>query len=236
MLGAAREKLIVALDFPSERQALDLVDRLEDCSTWWKVGLELYLATGGSIVAKLRERGYKVFLDLKLHDIPNTVSSAVRVLADSGASLLTVHAAGGPAMLHAAARAAAEYVDAPRLLAVTVLTSMDALELKAIGVADPPDAQVERLAAAALSAGMSGLICSPLEVNRLRQEHGPKPLLVVPGIRPAGSAKGDQQRTAGPAEAIRAGASMLVVGRPITQAAKPAEAAEAILHEIAAAL
>ena len=233
---AARQKLIVALDYPSERLALDLVDRLEGRVAWYKVGLELYLACGGSILPRLRDRGLAVFLDLKLHDIPNTVASAVRVLARSGASLLTVHAAGGPAMLAAAAEAAALDSQGPRLLAVTVLTSMDRQQLKAIGVGDAPEDQVLRLASSALSAGIAGLVCSPLEVRRLRAESGTEPLLVVPGIRPAGSAAGDQQRVAGPAEAIAAGASMLVVGRPITQADDPARAADSILEQIAGAV
>ncbi len=232
----ARDRLIVALDVNSSAAALTLVERLEGRCLWFKVGLELYLATGGSILPKLRSLGYEVFLDLKLHDIPNTIASAVRVLSGSGASLLTVHAAGGPAMLRAAVEAAASSPDSPRLLGVTVLTSMDGDELHAIGVNASPKDQVNRLGRATLAAGVSGLICSPLETTALRTEHGMKPLLVVPGIRPAGSAAGDQQRIAGPAEAIAAGASMLVVGRPITQATDPARAAEDILREIEAAL
>lgn len=234
--GSARDCLIVALDVNSEAAALALVQRLEGRCLWVKVGLELYLATGGKILPTLCSLGYEVFLDLKLHDIPNTVAASVRILADSGASLLTIHAAGGPAMLDAAVQAAACTTGSPRLLAVTVLTSMDAAQLQAVGVNHPPGDQVDRLGRAALAAGVSGLICSPLEAAALRFEHGSKPLLVVPGIRPIGSATGDQQRFAGPAEAIAAGASMLVVGRPITQSADPARAAEEILLQIQAAL
>jgi len=229
-----RDRLIVALDFPSAASALDLVDRLEGRCQWFKVGLELYLAAGGDIVRLLRGRGFDVFLDLKLHDIPNTVAGAVRSISPLGASLLTIHAAGGAAMLNAAAEAAATAPGAPRLLAVTVLTSMDAAQLAGIGIASSPAEQVLRLARLAHSAGIDGLVCSPEEVPELRRELA-NPLLVVPGIRPAGTAAGDQRRIATPASAIADGASMLVVGRPITQAADPAGAVEAILAEIASA-
>jgi orotidine-5'-phosphate decarboxylase len=228
----ARDRLIVALDFPSARQALELVDQLEDRCQWFKVGLELYLAAGGSIVTSLCERGFNVFLDLKLHDIPNTVAGAIRAVAPLGASLLTIHAAGGPAMLSAAAEAAASTPGAPQLLAVTVLTSMDAAQLYGIGVADAPGAQVLRLARLAAASGIHGLVCSPEETHLLRAELPGDPLLVVPGIRPAGAAVGDQRRIATPAAAIAAGASMLVVGRPITHAADPAASAGAIFAEI----
>ena len=232
----ARDRLIVALDFPTAELALRQVNQLESQCLWFKVGLELYLAAGGSIVASLRERGFNVFLDLKLHDIPNTVASAVRSVSALGASLLTIHGAGGSAMMQAAAEAAASPPNAPRLLAVTVLTSMDAGQLNGIGVSDALAAQVLRLARLAASAGIDGLVCSPEEVHMLRTELQNDPLLVVPGIRPAGAAKGDQKRIASPTSAIADGASMLVVGRPITQAANPAAAAEAILAEIASTM
>lgn len=233
---SARERLIVALDYPAAQPALDLVGRLDGSCLWFKVGLELYLAAGESIVETLRMRGFRVFLDLKLHDIPNTVAGAVRTLAGSGASMLTIHAGGGPAMLAAAVEAAALSADGPKLLAVTVLTSMDAAQLHAIGVPSPPAEQVSRLANIALAAGVAGLVCSPLEVASIRSEYGAGPRLVVPGIRPADSPAGDQQRFAGPAEAIAAGASMLVVGRPITQALDPSVAAHAMLRQIETAL
>ena len=232
---SARDRLIVALDFPTAAAALDQVDRLEGQALWFKVGLELYLTAGSAIVSVLRDRGFQVFLDLKLHDIPNTVGAAVRSVAPIGASLLTVHASGGSAMLSAAADAASA-PDSPRLLAVTVLTSMDATELRGIGVADEPAAQVLRLARLAKSCGISGLVCSPAEVSGLRADPGPAPLLVVPGIRPAGSDQGDQKRVATPSSAIQDGASMLVVGRPITQAPDPAAALARILAEIDQAL
>jgi orotidine-5'-phosphate decarboxylase len=230
-----KDYLIVALDLPSRVTAIDLATRLQGVCTWLKVGLELYLAAGYGIIEELTAQGFNIFLDLKLYDIPNTVAGAVRSVASSGAGLLTLHASGGPAMLQAAAEAAAGIPNAPRLLAVTVLTSMDAAQLTAIGINDPADTQVLRLARMATAAGITGLVSSPQEVALLRKELGPSPLLVTPGIRPAGSESQDQKRIATPAAAIAAGASMLVIGRPITQADDPAKAAEAILNEIAAA-
>jgi orotidine-5'-phosphate decarboxylase len=229
-----KDRLAVALDFPSAKSALDLVDRLSGTCQWFKVGMELYYATGNTLIETLRNRGFSVFLDLKLHDIPNTVAGAVRSATQAGASLLTIHAAGGPAMMAAAAEAAAAS-DSPRLLAVTVLTSMDASELAAIGIASSPAEQVLRLAKLAKQSGIDGMVCSAEEVGALRAELGSETLLVIPGIRPTGSDIGDQKRIATPATAIRRGASMLVVGRPITRAADPAAAAESILREIEAA-
>jgi orotidine-5'-phosphate decarboxylase len=238
-----RERLIVALDFPSAEKAMELVERLEGRCRWFKVGMELYCAAGNRVIEGLRERGYEVFLDLKLHDIPNTVAGAVRSVAGVGASLLTVHAGGGEAMMRAAAQAASAPV-APKLLAVTVLTSMDATGLRSVGVggetgstANALHAQVMRLARLARASGIDGLVCSAEEVEAVRAAMGPEMLLVVPGIRPAGSAgrRDDQSRVASAAQAIARGASMLVVGRPITQAADPAEVAAAILAEVASA-
>jgi orotidine-5'-phosphate decarboxylase len=226
-----KDQLAVALDFPSAKLALDLVDRLNGSCLWFKVGMELYYAAGNSLVETLRSRGFNVFLDLKLHDIPNTVAGAVRSATRAGASLLTIHAAGGPAMMSAAAEAAAA-PGAPRLLAVTVLTSMDAAELTAVGVSASPAEQVLLLARLSRQAGIDGLVCSAEEAGALRAELGRETLLVVPGIRPGGSEVGDQKRVATPRTAIERGASMLVVGRPITRAADPAQAAESILKEI----
>ena len=233
---AARRRLIVALDAPSAAAAHDLVDRLEGTCEWFKVGLELFTAAGPQIVKGLAERGCSVFLDLKFHDIPNTVAGAVRSASALGARLLTLHAGGGPAMLSAAHDALAGVAHPPELLAVTVLTSMDAAQLAATGIAASPGAQAEALAKMGLSVGIRGFVCSPHEVEALRKLTGPDGVLVVPGIRPAGADAGDQKRLATPADALRRGASYLVVGRPITQAAKPAEAAEAILKEMAGAL
>ena len=231
-----KNRLIVALDVPTAAQARDLARQLSGICRWVKVGLELYLAAGSAIVEELASQGLSVFLDLKFHDIPNTVAGAVRSAASMGASLLTVHAAGGPVMLAAAAEAAASTVNSPRLLAVTVLTSMDAAQLAAIGVDASPADQVLRLARMAQASGINGLVCSAEEIRLLRQELGLAMHLVIPGIRPAGSEVGDQKRISTPADAIRAGANALVVGRPITKASNPAQAAEAILKEIASAV
>ena len=234
-MDTPKDRLAVALDLPNEDEALKLVDRLGQTCRWYKVGMELYYAEGNSIIQQLRNRGFSVFLDLKLHDIPNTVAGAVRSAAKAGASLLTIHASGGEAMMTAASEAASA-PGSPRLLAVTVLTSMDASQLAGIGITASPAEQVFRLAKLAQRSGIDGMVCSPEEVAILRRETGPKTLLVIPGIRPAGSAAGDQKRIATPANAIRDGASLLVVGRPITQAADPAQAAQSILDEIAHAV
>jgi orotidine-5'-phosphate decarboxylase len=226
-----KDRLIVALDYADAAQALALVDQLGESCRWFKVGMELYYAAGDTVVRRLRDRGFDVFLDLKLHDIPNTVAAAVRSVAQTGASLLTIHAGGGAAMMLAAAEAAAA-PGSPRLLAVTVLTSMDAAELAGTGVASTPAEQVLRLAKLAKRSGIDGMVCSAEEIAMLRRETGADSLLVIPGIRPAGSAVGDQKRVATPGEAIVDGASMLVVGRPITRAKDPAEAARSILLEI----
>ncbi|HKF50499.1 MAG TPA: orotidine-5'-phosphate decarboxylase [Terracidiphilus sp.] len=232
----ARQRLIVALDVPDAASASVLVERLDDTCTWFKVGLELFVAAGPAVLEPLLRRDYSVFLDLKLHDIPNTVAGAVRSAAGLGARMLTVHASGGPTMLAAAREAIAGAANPPELLAVTVLTSMDSAQMAAIGVARTPAQQVGLMTRMALDAGIRGLVCSPQEVGAVRALAGPDALLVIPGIRPAGAGAGDQKRIATPAEALRAGASYLVVGRPITRAADPAEAAEAILGEMAAAL
>ncbi len=229
---SAQDTLIVALDLPNREAALGLVDLLPAEVLWYKVGLELYLAEGAPIIRELRARGKHIFLDLKLHDIPNTVASATRIAAHTGAELLTVHAAGGPAMIRAAVDAAGPV----RILAVTVLTSMNKAELAATGVAAEPAEQVRRLGGMALDAGAAGLICSPLEVSPLRIVRGAAPLLVVPGIRALSDDQGDQQRTATAADAVRAGASKLVIGRPITRAQNPGDTAQAMLREIDLAL
>lgn len=232
----AADRLIVALDVPTAAQARELAAQLRGICRWVKVGLELYLAAGNAMVEELATQGFSIFLDLKFHDIPNTVAGAVRSAASMGASLLTIHAAGGPAMLNAAAEAASKAPNAPRLLAVTVLTSMDREQLAAVGIEASAADQVLRLAKMATVSGIDGLVCSAEEVRLLREKLNPSVQLVVPGIRPAGAAIGDQKRIATPADAIRAGASKLVVGRPITQAADPSRAAQAILTEIASAL
>jgi orotidine-5'-phosphate decarboxylase len=227
-----KDQLIVALDFPSAHEALRLADELQGLCRWVKVGMELYYAAGNPVIEQLRTRGFNVFLDLKLYDIPNTVAGAIRSVTGAGASLLTVHAGGGASMLSAAAQAA-DRPDAPKLLAVTIVTSMNAVELSGVGVTDTPAAQVMRLARLAKVAGIDGLVCSTEEVLALRAAMGPDATLVVPGIRPSGADLHDQKRVAAPADAIAQGASMLVVGRPITRAKDPAIAAAAILAEMA---
>lgn len=235
VLELTRDRLIVALDVPTADAALTLIDRLDGQCTWFKVGLELYIAAGPAIVEKLVSRGYSIFLDLKLHDIPNTVASAVRTAATLGARMLTIHAAGGPAMLSAAREVVERTPTAPQLLAVTVLTSVNQQQITAIGVPRSPQDQVMLLAGMGLAAGINGFVCSPQEVGSLRTLTGPSGVLVIPGIRPAGADLGDQQRIATPAQALRDGASYLVVGRPITQSPNPAKAATAILEEMSAA-
>jgi len=234
------DRLIVALDFPSAVAATHMVDQLQGTCRWFKVGMELYYAAGNSIIQQLLARDFKVFLDLKLHDIPNTVAGAVRSVTGTGASLLTVHAGGGAHMMRAAAQAAS-LPGAPDLLAVTVLTSMDAAELAGVGVpvdmnsTDPVQSQVLRLASLAQTSGINGLVCSAEEVAAVRQAMGSGARLVVPGIRltlPGGAeTRDDQRRVATPAQAIARGASMLVVGRPITQAADPVAATQALMAE-----
>lgn len=235
-LEQARSRLIVALDVPSAKAAAELVSRLEGTCTWFKVGLELFVAAGPAVIEPLLAQGHSVFLDLKLHDIPNTVAGAVRSAASLGVSMLTLHALGGPAMLAAALAALDGVANPPQLLAVTVLTSMDKAQVTAVGLAHEPSAEVDLLARMGLAAGIRGFVTSPQEVGTLRKLAGPEGVLVIPGIRPAGAETGDQKRIATPAEALRNGASYLVVGRPITQAPNPAEAADAILREMATAL
>lgn len=227
-----RDRLAVALDVPDAKVAFDLADQLEGSCRWLKVGMELYYAAGNALVEDLRRRGFRIFLDLKLHDIPNTVAGAVRTVAALGAELLTVHGSGGRAMLQAAAEAAAQTSGAPRLIAVTVLTSMDQGELTSVGINSSPAEQALRLARLAKDSGVSGMVCSPEEAASLRKEIGPEAILVVPGIRPPGAAVDDQRRIAGPGEAISRGASLLVVGRPITRAEDAAKAARAIVDAI----
>jgi orotidine-5'-phosphate decarboxylase len=225
------KRLIVAIDTADRAAARRLMQAVAPFCGLVKLGLEYFLAHGPAGLEAAR--GSEIFLDLKLHDIPNTVAGAVRSVLPLNVTMLTVHAAGGTAMV-AAAREAAEAGGArrPRILAVTVLTSLDNSALAATGVAGGAHGQVLRLAQLALDAGADGLICSPHELKALREAFGAKPLLVVPGIRPAGAALGDQARVMTPLDAIRAGADYIVVGRPITAAADPGIAAA----EIAAAI
>jgi orotidine-5'-phosphate decarboxylase len=227
-----RQRLIVALDTTELDRARAWADAVAPSCGLLKLGLEFFLANGAPGARAII--GRPIFLDLKLHDIPNTVAGAVRAVLPLAPAMLTLHAAGGAAMI-AAARLAADAAGAarPRLLAVTVLTSLDAASLASTGVTDSPSRQVLRLARLALAAGADGLVCSPHEVALLRDALGEAPILVVPGIRPAGSDAGDQARTMTPEQAVAAGADWIVVGRPIIAAPDPATAAAAIAAAIA---
>ncbi|NJD10203.1 MAG: orotidine-5'-phosphate decarboxylase [Gemmatimonadetes bacterium] len=214
--------LIVALDLPSPDAALALVGRLGDDVDFYKIGSPLFTLAGPPIVHALRKRGKRVFLDLKYHDIPNTVAAAVRAATDLGVELLTVHAGGGIAMMQEAVAAAGD--DGPRLVGVTVLTSFTASDVEQVWAKPVTSVhdEVVRLARLAAAAGLHGVVSSPLEVEYLKRHHGREFLVVTPGIRPAGHALGDQNRVATPSEAARAGADYLVVGRPVTAAPDPA--------------
>jgi orotidine-5'-phosphate decarboxylase len=227
-----RERLIVALDVSSSTEAQKIVAGLGDLVQTYKVGMQLYTAEGPQVVRDLVAAGKRVFLDLKYHDIPNTVAAAVRETAQLGVSMLTVHASGGTKMLRAAAEAARDKSSAVQLLAVTVLTSMDEHDLSATGVQGQVVDQVVRLASMALEAGCAGVVSSAQEVRTLRAKLSGDFLAVTPGVRPAGSAHGDQARVVTPAEAVTSGATHIVVGRPITAAADPASEAEKILREM----
>jgi orotidine-5'-phosphate decarboxylase len=228
---AARERLIVALDVSNARQARQILDAVGAGAGIFKIGKQLFTAEGPRLVRELTASGRKVFLDLKYHDIPNTVASAVAEAARLGVAMLTVHASGGSRMLRAATEAAAASESKPLVLGVTVLTSMSQAELAETGVPGPVDEQVLRLAALAVNAG-GGIVCSALEAHLLRGKLGASFPIVTPGIRPAGAAKGDQTRVVTPAQALRNGATHIVVGRPITEAVDPAAAARAIVAEL----
>ena len=227
-----RKRLIVALDVSTAAAARKIVAAVGDSAHAYKVGMQLYTAEGPSIVRELVGSGHRVFLDLKYHDIPNTVEAAVREAAQLGVSMLTVHASGGTKMLHAAVAAALEKSSMLKILAVTVLTSMDDQDLNEVEVRGSVEDQVVWLASLALDARCAGVISSPREVRTLRAKLGSAFLVVTPGVRPAGAAHGDQARVATPAEAIAAGATHIVVGRPITAAANPAAEAAKILREL----
>ena len=227
-------QLIVALDVSSSAEAKRIVTSLGGAVQFYKVGMQLYTAEGPSIVHDLVASGKNVFLDLKYHDIPNTVAAAVREAAKLGVRMLTVHAAGGTKMLKAAAEAAKENRSSNlAVVAVTVLTSMDKEEMNSTGIEGAVLDQVVRLGCLAIEAGCAGVVSSAHEVKALRANLGNDFLAVTPGVRPAGAAHGDQARVVTPAEAISAGATHIVVGRPITAAPNPAAEAEKILKEIA---
>jgi orotidine-5'-phosphate decarboxylase len=227
-----RDRLIVALDVPGATKARRIVQSVGEAATTYKIGKQLFTAEGPGIVRDLVSSGRKVFLDLKFHDIPNTVGAAVAQAGELGVSMLTVHASGGGRMLRAAAEAAAQSPSKPTVLAVTVLTSLSDDDLSEIGVAGNVMTQVLRLASLARNAGCGGVVASAGEARELRRELGQEFTIVTPGVRPAGAAVGDQARVVTPAEALAAGATYLVVGRPILEANDPSAAAKNILQEI----
>ncbi len=225
---APRDRLVAALDFPDGGAALAMAHRLRGEVGMFKVGKQLFTAAGPGLVRELVQQGDRVFLDLKYHDIPNTVAGAVEAAAGLGVSLVNVHASGGRAMLRAAAQAAQG--SGTRVLAVTVLTSLGASDLAEIGFPEPPQRLVLRLARLAQESGLDGVVASPNEVRLLREALGPQFLIVTPGVRPADALPQDQVRVATPQQAVRAGADYIVVGRPITRAADPAAAAREIVR------
>jgi orotidine-5'-phosphate decarboxylase len=235
-----KDRLIVALDVETLAEAERMAGRLEGLVTRFKIGSQLFTAAGPGAVEAIQKRGAEVFLDLKFHDIPNTVAGAAREAARMGVLIFNVHASGGRAMMAAAAEGAATAarelgVRRPIVLAVTVLTSLDRAALgRELGVADSVEGHVLHLAALAAAAGLDGCVASPNEIGALRTSRGPGWVIVTPGVRPVGSALGDQARIATPGAAVSAGAHYLVVGRPITAAADPARAAEAVLREMGA--
>jgi orotidine-5'-phosphate decarboxylase len=231
-----RSCLIVALDVPDRPAALRAVEQLSGHVGYFKIGLELFTREGPRLVEEIRERGEKIFLDLKLHDIPNTVRGAVRSACRLGVHMLTVHASGGAEMLAAAGQEAQSSGSPPLLLAVTALTSLSEEAMHRLGVTGSVEQWVERLAELAASSGIRGIVASSSELAMLRRKFRSTLKYVIPGIRPAGSALQDQSRTATPGEAIRSGADHIVVGRPILQASEPAQAADSIVAEILRAL
>ncbi|HEB54804.1 MAG TPA: orotidine-5'-phosphate decarboxylase [Gammaproteobacteria bacterium] len=227
-----KSRIIIALDYPAAEAAKPLLEQLDPARCRVKVGKELFTAAGPAFVSRLVQQGFDVFLDLKFHDIPNTVAKACQAAAELGVWMLNVHALGGGRMLTAARAAIDSSAHHPLLIAVTILTSMGPEELAQIGLVGDAKEHVRRLAQLAQEAGIDGVVCSPLEVAMLRKHIEPSFRLVTPGIRPKGAAAGDQTRIMTPAEAIAAGSDYLVIGRPITQQADPMAALSAIESEI----
>jgi len=229
----ADPRVIVALDFPAAAPALALLEQLDPARCRVKVGKELFTRGGPQLVERAVAAGFGVFLDLKFHDIPNTVAGACAAAADLGVWMVNVHASGGPAMLRAARERLDGLSSPPLLIAVTVLTSLDASDLAAVGCPGEPAERVLQLARLSQQAGLDGVVCSPLEAAAVRAELGPDFRLVTPGVRPVFAASGDQKRVMTPAQALAVGADYLVIGRPITAAAEPMAALAAIEAEIA---
>ncbi len=225
--------VVVALDYPSATPALELVARLSPELCRLKVGKELFTRCGPEVVERLQRQGFEVFLDLKFHDIPNTVAAAVRAAAELGVWMVKVHASGGRRMMAAAAEALSGFRQRPLLIGVTVLTSMSERDLQELGYAESVEQRVARLAALVADSGLDGVVCSALEAPQLRADRGPDFCLVTPGIRLAGDAAGDQRRVVTPADAVAAGADYLVIGRSVTGAADPLAALQRIHAELA---
>jgi orotidine-5'-phosphate decarboxylase len=228
-MDSRSEKIIVALDVGTAKEALRLVEQLSPSTSFFKVGLQLFTSAGPLFVSQLVEQRLKIFLDLKLHDIPNTVANAVRACGDLGVQMATIHLAGGREMIAAAVAARNAGLT---LLGVTVLTSMDNAALHETGISGDAAAQVMRLATLGADVGINGFVASPHELKDLRARFGTKATIVVPGIRPSSFAASDQKRVMTPAEAIKLGADFLVIGRPITAHPQPAEALQQIIGEI----
>lgn len=234
-----KDRLIVALDVDTEAKAVNLAGLLKNDVKLFKIGLELFTSAGPAVIGKIKAMGPGVFLDLKFHDIPNTAARAVRAATRLGVFMTNVHALGGYEMMKAAAEAAADEAkklktEKPKILAVTILTSMDEKALKKVGLDVNMEKQVLKLAVLAREAGLDGVVSSPAEAELIRREVGPGFLIVTPGVRPAWAAAGDQKRIATPKDAVGNGADYIVVGRPVTEAKDPAEAARKILQEMTA--
>jgi len=225
-------KIIVALDYPTEANALELIDQLDANLCRLKVGKEMFTLLGPSFVEKIQTKGFEVFLDLKYHDIPNTVAKACQAAASLGVWMLNVHASGGRRMMEAAAEAVANTQSKPHLIAVTVLTSMSHDDLIELGIKETPAEQALKLAALAKSSGIDGVVCSAQEASEMQQQLGSDFLLVSPGIRPTGSKEDDQRRIMTPVNALKAGSDYLVIGRPITQSDDPLGVLRTINSEI----
>ncbi|EHR42680.1 orotidine-5'-phosphate decarboxylase [Alishewanella jeotgali] len=231
---SCRSPVIVALDFEQQQHALNLVSQLDPSLCRLKVGKEMFTHFGPDFVKALQQRGFEVFLDLKFHDIPNTVAKAVAAAAELGVWMVNVHASGGSRMMQAAKEALLPFgAQAPKLIAVTVLTSMEQSDLTELGIMLTPAQQVQKLAALTAAAGLDGVVCSAQEATLLKQQFGQQFQLVTPGIRPANSAADDQRRVMTPKAAQLAGVDYMVIGRPITKAADPLGALKAIVDELA---
>jgi len=225
-------KIVIALDFKDEASTLALVEQLEPSLCRLKVGKELFVRCGPALVKKLIDKNFDVFLDLKFHDIPNTVAAACQAAADMGVWMVNVHASGGRKMMMAAREAIEQNTHKPLLIGVTVLTSLSRQDIAEVGLDIEPAQQVLRLAQLAKDSGLDGVVCSPLEVKLLKQQIGKDFCLVTPGVRPAGSALGDQQRVMTPSEALSSGSDYLVIGRPITASPDPLQALNDIIKSL----